>query len=106
MSLTIVIGGEAGQGLKTVDIILGKTFFRMGYHVYSSKDYMSRIRGGHNFITIRFGPKPVQAISDQIDILVALNEETVELHKDKVVDSGLIFFDGEKEVEGKKLINL
>jgi len=106
MDLTIVVGGEAGQGLKTVDVVLGKTLFRMGYNVYSSKDYMSRIRGGHNFITNRIGTDPVTAISDNIDILIALNEETVELHKDSVVDGGLIVFDGEKEISGKKVINL
>ncbi len=106
MDLTIVVGGEAGQGLKTVDIILGKTLFRMGYNVYSSKDYMSRIRGGQNSITSRIGTEPVTAISDEIDILIALNEETVDLHKDSVVDDGLILFDGEKELKGKKVINL
>ena len=106
MDLTIVVGGEAGQGLKTVDIILGKTLFRMGYNVYSSKDYMSRIRGGQNFITSRIGTEPVTAISDEIDILIALNEETVDLHKDSVVEDGLILFDGEKELKDKKVINL
>ncbi|MFP4662701.1 MAG: 2-oxoacid:acceptor oxidoreductase subunit alpha [Halanaerobiales bacterium] len=106
MDFTIVIGGEAGQGLQTVDYILGKTLFRMGYNVYTSKNIMSRIRGGHNFITTRIGTEPVKAITEDIDILIALNEETVEIHKDRVVDGGLIFYDGDKDVSGKKLINL
>lgn len=106
MDYTIVIGGEAGQGLKTVDFILGKTLFRKGYNVYTAKDYMSRIRGGHNFITTRISTESVKAVNDEIDILIALNEETVELHKDRVVDDGLIIFDGEKDVSGKKTINL
>ena len=54
MDLTIVISGEAGQGLETTSFILGKSLFRMGYNVFTSKDYMSRIRGGLNFSTIRF----------------------------------------------------
>ncbi|MFW5971882.1 MAG: 2-oxoacid:acceptor oxidoreductase subunit alpha [Bacillota bacterium] len=108
MDLTIVIGGEAGQGLKTIDFILGKTLFRMGYNVFTSKDVMSRIRGGHNFITTRIGSESVNGITEKIDILIALNEDTVDIHKDKVVDGGLILFDGEKEVEGegKEVINI
>ncbi len=101
MELTIVIGGAAGQGLNTVDYLLGKTLFRMGYNIFTAQDYMSRIRGGHNFVTIRFGTVPVESVSDEIDILIALNEETISLHKDRVVPGGLILYDG-KQRQGVK----
>lgn len=106
MDLTIVIGGEAGQGLKTIDNLLSKILFRMGYHIYSTKNYMSRIRGGHNYITIRFGLEPVSTITDNIDILLALNEETVSIHKDKVNENGIIIFDGELEEKEDSIIKL
>ena len=106
MELTIVIGGEAGQGLNTVDYLLGKTLFRMGYHLFTTQDYMSRIRGGHNFVTIRFGTEPVKAVRDEIDILIALNQETIDLHKDRLVAGGLILYDGEAEVGDKELLQI
>ena len=106
MELTIVIGGAAGQGLNTVDYLLGKTLFRMGYNIFTAQDYMSRIRGGHNFVTIRFGTVPVESVSDEIDILIALNEETISLHKDRVVPGGLILYDGEAETGGKELLQI
>ena len=100
MSKNILIGGEAGQGLKTISSILGKTLFRMDYHVFSSKNYMSRIRGGHNFIKIRFDDKKVNSPADELDMIVALNEETIDLHKDELKENGLILFDEEREIEG------
>ena len=106
MKLNILIGGEAGQGLNTIDLILGKTIFRSGYHLFSSKDYMSRIRGGHNFNMIRFSNEPVTAISDEVDILVALNEETVTLHKDQLKEQAIVIFDGDVDTGGKELISL
>ena len=50
MDYNILIGGEAGQGLNTIASLLEKILLRSGYNVYSTKDYMSRIRGGHNLI--------------------------------------------------------
>ncbi|NLM96427.1 MAG: 2-oxoacid:acceptor oxidoreductase subunit alpha, partial [Halanaerobiaceae bacterium] len=82
MDLTIVISGEAGQGLETTSFILGKSLFRMGYNVFTSKDYMSIIRGSLNFSTIRFSTGKLRAVADMIDILIALNAESVEVHKD------------------------
>ncbi len=105
MNKNILIGGEAGQGLKTISVILGKTLFRMGYNIFSSKDYMSRIRGGHNFIKIRFGTDEISGPVDKIDILVALNPETVEIHKDNLADDGVIIVDQDLDTE-KNLLYL
>lgn len=93
MDYTIRIGGEAGQGLQTIGGILAKVFARSGYHVFTHQDYMSRIRGGHNFYQIRFSDKPVTASRDKIDILVALNRETIEIHKDYLNKGGIIVYD-------------
>ncbi|SHJ84690.1 Pyruvate ferredoxin/flavodoxin oxidoreductase [Anaerobranca californiensis DSM 14826] len=45
MDYNILIGGAAGQGVDTIANILEKGFKRAGYYVFSTKDYMSRIRG-------------------------------------------------------------
>ncbi|MFN2367020.1 MAG: 2-oxoacid:acceptor oxidoreductase family protein, partial [Desulfurivibrionaceae bacterium] len=49
MEYTIRIGGQAGQGLVVVGSSLAKYFSRKGFQVFTHKDYMSRVRGGHNF---------------------------------------------------------
>ncbi|ADQ14245.1 2-oxoacid:acceptor oxidoreductase subunit alpha [Halanaerobium hydrogeniformans] len=90
MDFNIVIAGEAGQGLKTVESLLTKTFSRHGYYLFSTKDYMSRIRGGHNFMQVRISDEKVEGPAEGIDLLVALNEESVEVHRDEMSERGVI----------------
>lgn len=88
--INIVIGGEAGQGLVTVGDTLSRALTRAGYEIVVTQDYMSRIRGGHNTFAIRTGPDPVSAPTVDIDILVALDQESVDLHAGQLTARGLI----------------
>ncbi|WP_027340641.1 2-oxoacid:acceptor oxidoreductase subunit alpha [Halonatronum saccharophilum] len=107
MHFNLVIGGQAGQGLNTLNFIFSKVFFKSGFYVHTSKDYESRIRGGHNFMRIRVSDeKKLLAPKVEEDILLALNEETLELHQDLVKDDGVIVFDGELDIEGKEVISI
>jgi 2-oxoglutarate ferredoxin oxidoreductase subunit alpha len=102
----ILIGGAAGQGVDTTAAILEKLLKRSGYHVFSTKDLMSRVRGGHNFTLIRFGAEEVSSHSYRLDGVVALNQETVELHKAQLTGDGFIFCDSQLPVEGKNVVKL
>src|SRR4030042_5970079 len=93
MDYSIKIGGEAGQGIQTIGNTLSRIFSRSGYHVFTHQDYESRIRGGHNFFQIRFSDKPVMASRDGIDIIVALDKESIAFHEDELVEGGLIIYD-------------
>src|SRR6056297_3000108 len=104
MDFNILIGGEAGQGLKTVDNILGKILFRQGFNIFSSKDFMSRIRGGHNFMQLRISDQELYGPTEEIDLLVALNKETVDMHKDKLKDDGIVLIEGENKVLEKRTL--
>lgn len=99
--LNFIVGGEAGQGVQSVGLLLAKAFSRGGYHVFADQDYESRIRGGHNFFRIRISTAEIGAILEDIDILVALNKESIDLHRSEMVDGGVIVYDGE-ETEGVK----
>ncbi len=92
--------------MNTIGSLLAKALLRMGFHVFTCKDYMSRIRGGHNFSDIRFGPEPLQGGAEKVDILLALNEETWELHKNTLGETGMLVYDEEdftpKGEEGKR----
>jgi 2-oxoglutarate/2-oxoacid ferredoxin oxidoreductase subunit alpha len=93
MDYSIKIGGEAGQGIQTIGDTLARVFSRSGYHVFTHQDYESRIRGGHNFFQIRFSDKPVMASRDRIDIIVALDKESITFHENELVEGGLIIYD-------------
>ena len=72
-SLSLVLAGEAGQGIQTIDVLLTRLAKQSGYHVFSTKEYMSRVRGGLNSTEIRISSTPVQAFINRIDILVPLS---------------------------------
>ncbi len=102
--INILIGGEAGQGLATVGQLLAKCLVRSGYHITVTQDYMSRIRGGHNTFAIRCSDQPMAAPLDTVDVLVALNQETVTLHKDQLTKRGIALLGESMEDEGARAL--
>lgn len=105
MDYTILVGGAAGQGMDTFAGILERTLKRSGFHVFTHNDYMSRVRGGHNFIQVRFSDKPIATYTELVDVVFALNEETVKEHEERLKENGIIIADKEIEKE-KDLIHL
>lgn len=93
MDYSIKIGGEAGQGIQTVGDTLSKVFSRSGYHLFSDQDYESRIRGGHNFYQIRVSGKPVTASRERVDIIVAFDKASIDLHEKELSENGRIIYD-------------
>src|SRR5512139_2708069 len=95
MDTTIKIGGEAGQGIQTIGDALGRVFARSGYHVFTNQDYESRIRGGHNFYQIRIADRPVMAPRDGVDIIVALDKDSIRLHQQELTPRGHLIYDAD-----------
>ena len=79
MDISIRIGGEAGQGIQSISSIIARTFVRYDYYVFVNQDFASRIRGGHNFDQVRISNTPVKAAADKVQILIALDNETLSL---------------------------
>src|SRR5579864_2818188 len=79
-TFTIGIGGAAGQGVATPGDIFAKIFSRRGLHLNAYNAYQSIIRGGHTFLTIRTGPDKVTNMGDRIDLLIPLNQDTMDRH--------------------------
>lgn len=93
MEVNILVGGAAGQGMETIMNLLGKALVREGCSLIYNKDYMSRVRGGHNFSRLRIAADSPWSTVGSIDILVALNEETYTLHRENLVPSGRVIYD-------------
>ncbi len=91
--LNILIGGEAGEGLVTMGQVLAKALVRNGFSILVTQDYQSRIRGGHNTFGIRMGKDRVLAPREAVDILIALNEETLWLHREELAREGVVLVD-------------
>lgn len=106
MEYNILIGGSAGQGLDTVSDFLEKVIKKSGFYLFSNKDYMSRVRGGHNFIQIRFGENKVFAYKDTLDLILALDENTVLYHKERLKKDGVIIADKGIKIYDEKMLRL
>ena len=102
----ILIGGAAGQGIETTAAILEKLLKRSGYCVFTLRDFMSRVRGGHNFSVIRFGNEEITSHNNRIDGIIALNDETVELHKNQLNKNGFILCDSKLKTEDTRAIKI
>jgi 2-oxoglutarate ferredoxin oxidoreductase subunit alpha len=101
MERTILIGGEAGEGIKEAANLLGKLLVSLGYSVFTYHDYPSLIRGGHNFSTVRFSNEPVEAPEIVADVIVALDDKSVRKHKEHTKESTVWIVEQQvKEVEG------
>ncbi len=94
--LSLVIGGEAGAGITRSGFLFAKACLRGGIHVFGTNDYKSLIRGGHNFYVVRADAEEVYSQADTIDLLLALNKETIVLHKEKLVSGGGVVYDREE----------
>lgn len=93
MDYNLLIGGSAGQGIDTLGALFEKVLQRSSYYLFSNKDYMSRIRGGHNFNQIRFGTKPLYSHKNALDVIVAFDETTVTEHLPRLKKGGKVLLD-------------
>lgn len=75
--ISLVLGGEAGQGLQTIAQILARMFLNGGLHVVAVSEFMSRIRGGSNSVTLRAASAPVRALRNQLDLCVLLDRDAL-----------------------------
>lgn len=102
----LLIGGAAGQGIETTASILQKVLKNSGYFVFTVRDFMSRVRGGHNFTLIRFGSEPVMSHSNQLDGIIAFHEEAVSLHSEELKQEGFILCDSKLLTEDPRAIRI
>lgn len=95
-NLSWKMGGEAGYGIMSAGLIFSKTCSRGGLYVVDTNEYPSLIRGGHNTHQVRVSNKEIYSLEKKVDLLVALNRETIDMHKDELTSGGGIIYDGEK----------
>jgi 2-oxoglutarate ferredoxin oxidoreductase subunit alpha len=94
-SFTLAIGGAAGQGVATPGDIFAKIFSRRGLHLNAYNAYQSIIRGGHTFLTIRTGPGKISNTGDTIDLIIPLNQDTMDRHLRLLTAGGAVLYNGD-----------
>ena len=93
--LAMGIGGEAGQGIATPGDILARIFVRRGLHLYTYNAYQSIIRGGHIFLTVRVSDKEIYSHGDKLDLLLCLNQDTMDRHLSLMGPGSRVIYNGD-----------
>lgn len=91
--ISIVLCGQAGMGIQTVEGLLTRILKLAGYNVFATKEYMSRIRGGANSSEIRVSSGPVRAFVNRIDILVPLDKGAITHMEKRITPATIILAD-------------
>ena len=90
------VGGEAGDGIDSTGKIFAQALSRAGRHVFTSKDFASRIRGGYTAYKVRTSVDQVQSVVDRLDVLIALTQRTIDENLDELHDGSVIIYDGDR----------
>lgn len=93
LCMNIVIGGEAGHGIKSSGKIIATALIKSGFEVFIYDEYPSLIRGGHNMVSITYSPYPIYSQVKKIDILICLDRRTFEEHKYDLDFGSLVIYD-------------
>lgn len=96
---TIKIGGEAGFGVMSAGLVISKVATRSGYYTFDYTEYPSLIRGGHNVMQVSISTEPVSSQFYSTEFLIALNQETINLHKHELHESSIVLYDPENKIE-------
>ena len=91
----VAVGGAPGQGIETLGKSLGQICARYGLHVFAYSAYQSLIRGGHTFLTIRISSEPVTNHGDEIDLIIALDKNSIEKHLPNVRPGGAFIYNSD-----------
>jgi len=87
------VGGQQGEGIESTGEIFCIALNRLGYYLYGYRHFSSRIKGGHTNNKIRVSTVETRAVSDDLDILVAFDQETIDVNYKELHDKGIIIAD-------------
>ncbi|WP_426303723.1 2-oxoacid:acceptor oxidoreductase subunit alpha [Staphylococcus sp. Y174-1] len=93
------VGGQQGEGIESTGEIFATAMNRKGYYLYGYRHFSSRIMGGHTNNKIRVSTTPVHAISDDLDILIAFDQETIEVNHHEMREDSVIIADSKAKPE-------
>lgn len=94
-SFTFKVAGAAGEGILSTGLLFSKIAARSSCYIFDYNEYPSLITGGHNTYQVHFSPKPVYCQSPKTDILLALNTDSLKVHKEELSPDSVVIYDNE-----------
>lgn len=93
--ISILVAGKAGDGIRQAGILIAKLLDQLGYWIFLYDDYPSLISGGHNFSIIRANQKKILAHQNEVDFVIAFNEDAIKNHRARITKNTVVFYDSE-----------
>lgn len=106
MNINILIGGKAGDGLNTLLEMITISYSKLGLHVHTYKDYMSRVRGGHNFIQILLSDNSSESFREDIDLIFAFDDTTISNHINRLNKNGIAYYSDKFDLDNTNTYKL
>ena len=91
--LVIRVAGEAGEGVLSTGQLITQAAARAGFGVLTDSVPPAEIKGGHSFFQIRLAAHRLHARGDEVDILLAFNQEAYDKNIKELRESGLLIYD-------------
>ncbi|MBN1802651.1 MAG: 2-oxoacid:acceptor oxidoreductase subunit alpha [Candidatus Lokiarchaeota archaeon] len=96
-TFTIIIGGKAGEGVKKAGAVACKIFSKMGRFAFQLDDYMSLIRGGHNFSIVSSSITPITSHYEKANLIVCFDKRSYDKHNENLLEGGLLFYNSDEK---------
>ena len=93
--VSVLIGGKAGEGISSAGTVIAHLLGQLGYRVHMYFDYPSLIKGGHNFAIVRGAQEKIGAVRNRVDIILALDQETLRVHEGRLKDRGVVVYNSD-----------
>src|SRR5690242_10413330 len=83
-SLSIAVAGSGGSGVMTAGSLLLEAAARAGWYGLMVRTSGPQIRGGEAAALLRLGERPLDALDDRFDLLLALDWQNVHRFADEL----------------------
>ncbi len=94
---TFLVGGKAGEGVKKAGSVAAHIFSSIGRHVFQMDDYMSLIRGGHNFSVVSTSPRWISSHYLKANLVVNFDKRSCETHMNDIAEKGIMIYNSDEQ---------
>lgn len=102
--INVMVAGQGGDGSLTVITLLSHLLGARGFHMFSSRNVASRIKGGHAAAMLRGATVPRGCLGDHLDVLIAFDAEAIEVAGRRLSSDGAVIYDSSQgEVDRSRL---
>lgn len=98
-----IVGASGGGILSTGDIII-KAFKDLGFYVVAEREYPSVIKGGQACFNINISDKPIRALREKMDVMLAIDLSSLLVYFDCLKEGGVLVHGNERSVGVKSVL--